>query len=129
MKEQNLFGAIESIIDAWDDWDAEASQAAQQEQNQDAWRFVMRDHLRNVLQKAMVGSVCGSIVERLRAMADSCEQGGLMGFAIVARQSADEIEHLRQKCEQNDQERRERWDGQADPHFAASKFPILRNSV
>lgn len=106
---------IETILDSWNDWDAEASQAAQQEQSPDAWRFVMRDHLRNCLQRAMVGSVCGSIVERLHAMADSCEHDGLMGFAIVARQSADEIEYLRQRCEQIDQEYRIGSDGQKIP--------------
>lgn len=107
MKEQDLVGAVESIIDAWDDWNAEASQAAQQEQDPDAWRFVMRDHLRNCLNRATAGSVVGNIVARLRAMADASESDGLMGYAIVSREAADEIEYLRQRCEQIDHEFRQ----------------------
>lgn len=98
---------IETILDSWDDWDAEASQAAQQEQNADAWRFVMRDHLRSCLSRAVAGSVSGNIVARLRAIADASEGDGLMGFAIVTREAADEIEYLRHRCEEIDHEWRQ----------------------
>lgn len=43
--EQAVISAASSIIDAWDDWDAEASQAAQQEQSDLVWMHVMMEHL------------------------------------------------------------------------------------
>lgn len=51
-QQKNALHAVESIIDGWEDWDAEAWQAAQQDQDDRSWRFVMRSHLATCLWRA-----------------------------------------------------------------------------
>jgi hypothetical protein len=43
--EQAVLSAASSIIDNWDDWDAEAQQAAQQDQDESIWRHVLMTHI------------------------------------------------------------------------------------
>jgi hypothetical protein len=45
--------AVDSILHNWNEWDAEAGQAAQQEQDSSAYDDVMRDHLTPLIRKAM----------------------------------------------------------------------------
>lgn len=113
---QNLLGAVESIIDAWDDWDAEASQAAQQEQHPDAWRFVMRDHIRNCLNRAMeTDGTDGNIVKRLNEASQRMLDLNLPLSAHLMQEAGDEIEYLRQRCEQIDQQYRMSKEGSKEP--------------
>jgi len=57
-----------------------------------------------------------NIVERLRDIADSALKDGLAGVALTCQQAADEIEYLRQRCEEIDQEWRQTIDGQKEPY-------------
>jgi hypothetical protein len=47
--EQAVLSAASSIIDNWDDWDAEAQQAAQQDQDVRSWRHVLMTNIVNQL--------------------------------------------------------------------------------
>jgi hypothetical protein len=118
MKEQDVIGAVESIIDAWDDWDAEASQAAQHEQNPDVWRFVMRDHIRNCLARATAtepAADSGNIVKRLNEASQRMLDLNLPVSASLMQEASGEIEYLRQRCEQIDHEYRIDSNGQKIP--------------
>jgi len=43
--EQAVLSAASSIIDNWDEWDAEAQQAAQHDQDERSWRHVLMTHI------------------------------------------------------------------------------------
>lgn len=53
--------AIDTIINSWERWEAEAGQAAQVEQHPDAYRAVLEGHLRSVFPP-FASSVAGSEV-------------------------------------------------------------------
>lgn len=50
-----ITAAALSIMDAWDDWDGEAQQAAQVEQDYAAYRDVMLDNIKIVIARALSG--------------------------------------------------------------------------
>lgn len=43
--EHAVLSAASSIIDNWDEWDAEAQQAAQHDQDERSWRHVLMAHI------------------------------------------------------------------------------------
>lgn len=65
--------AVETIIDNYEEWNAEAMQAAQVEQSDDAWRDVLRDHLKAVLFRAF----------EIRKFCNECGGSGRVRVAVA----------------------------------------------